>query len=245
MPRSLPRFAWWRAGAVEGLTAVASTRTDSNDPLRSRSAPVSGSDAPFGVRFCIQPTHAGRAPMGRPLSQGVPHGRSHSLCWRRQYPAGLHLRVHVYEINTSGAFTHLRDDFEPYVDLTSNLPDQALADDEICIAAWTFLTMSWPHCSTRTCLCRYARLPRVRARPGLEDPVHRVARLDCRCPRGRRCGCGNRLICDRDPDLYLSTHMGQCPDGLAPIALGAIMYVIDIGPERSKLARPLLACWPF
>lgn len=53
------------------------------------------------------------------------------------YPAGFHLRVHVYQINNRPALSLIcADDFDPYVDLTSNVPDQALAEDEICIAAW-------------------------------------------------------------------------------------------------------------
>lgn len=53
------------------------------------------------------------------------------------YPAGLHLRVHVYQSNNRPALSLIcADDFMPYVDLTSNVPGQPLADGEVFVAAW-------------------------------------------------------------------------------------------------------------
>ncbi|CAG9180482.1 hypothetical protein LMG23992_04253 [Cupriavidus laharis] len=53
------------------------------------------------------------------------------------YPAGLHLRVHVYQSNNRPALSLVcADDFMPYVDLTCNVPCHPLADDEVFVAAW-------------------------------------------------------------------------------------------------------------
>jgi len=53
------------------------------------------------------------------------------------YPAGLHLRVHVYQSNLRPALSLVcADDFEPYADLTANVPQEHLADDEVLVAAW-------------------------------------------------------------------------------------------------------------
>ncbi|MFS8980207.1 hypothetical protein PO002_38115 [Cupriavidus necator] len=53
------------------------------------------------------------------------------------YPAGLQLRVHVYRNNNRPALALIcADDFLPYLDLTANVPDQELAEDEVFIAAW-------------------------------------------------------------------------------------------------------------
>ncbi|GLC98116.1 hypothetical protein Tamer19_75250 [Cupriavidus sp. TA19] len=53
------------------------------------------------------------------------------------YPPGVHLRVHVYQINRRPALSLVcADDDEPYANLTANVVHAHLADDEVFVAAW-------------------------------------------------------------------------------------------------------------
>jgi hypothetical protein len=53
------------------------------------------------------------------------------------YSAGVHLRVHVYQSNLRPALWLIcADDFVPYADLTVNVPQEHLADDEVFVASW-------------------------------------------------------------------------------------------------------------
>ncbi|RWA55986.1 hypothetical protein AU476_05310 [Cupriavidus sp. UYMSc13B] len=53
------------------------------------------------------------------------------------YPAGVHLRVHVYQSNLRPALSLIcADDVEPYADITANVPQVDLAEDEVLIAWW-------------------------------------------------------------------------------------------------------------
>ncbi|CAN7777427.1 hypothetical protein LJR296_007766 [Cupriavidus necator] len=52
------------------------------------------------------------------------------------YPAGLHLRVHLYQSNLRPALSLVcADDHQPYADLTTNVPQEPLANDEVLVAS--------------------------------------------------------------------------------------------------------------
>lgn len=53
------------------------------------------------------------------------------------WPAGVHLRVHVYQSNLRPALSQIcADDSVPYADLTVNVPQEHLADDEVFVGSW-------------------------------------------------------------------------------------------------------------